>query len=90
MTTWYWLFVIELLKALPVDTLKVDRSFIKDIPFDKHDEEIAGAIIAMAQKPNLSVIAEGVETDEQIEFLKRNRCQIVQGYYYSPPLTSSA
>lgn len=80
---------LSYLKRFPVDTLKVDRSFIKDIPFDKHDEEIAGAIIAMAQKLNLSVIAEGVETDEQIEFLKRNRCQIVQGYYYSPPLTSS-
>lgn len=80
---------LSYLKRFPVDTLKVDRSFIKDIPFDKHDEEIAGAIIAMAQKLNLSVIAEGVETDEQIEFLKRNRCRIVQGYYYSPPLTSS-
>lgn len=77
---------LSYLKRFPVDTLKVDRSFVKDIPADSNDMEITAAIIAMAQKLNLQVVAEGVETKEQVAFLKRNNCYIVQGYYYSPPL----
>lgn len=77
---------LSYLKRFPVDSLKVDRSFVKDIPDDSNDMEITAAIIAMAQKLNLKVVAEGVETKEQVEFLKRNNCYIVQGYYYSPPL----
>ncbi|RJE73836.1 diguanylate phosphodiesterase [Pseudoalteromonas sp. MSK9-3] len=77
---------LSYLKRFPVDSLKVDRSFVKDIPADSNDMEITAAIIAMAQKLNLQVVAEGVETKEQVAFLKRNNCYIVQGYYYSPPL----
>ena len=77
---------LSYLKRLPVDTLKIDRSFIQDIPGDINDVEITGAIIAMAQKLGLHVIAEGAETQEQIEFLKDNGCLFVQGFFYSKPL----
>ena len=73
-------------KRFPLDILKIDRSFIKDIPQDSNDMEITAAIIAMAQKLNLELVAEGVESKEQIAFLKANRCAIVQGYYYSKPI----
>ncbi len=77
---------LSYLKRFPVDILKVDRSFVKDIPDDPNDMEITAAIIAMAQKLKLDVVAEGVETIEQVEFLQNNNCFIVQGYYYSPPV----
>ncbi|WP_462158732.1 bifunctional diguanylate cyclase/phosphodiesterase [Pseudoalteromonas sp. GB56] len=78
---------LSYLKRFPVDVLKVDRSFVQDIPDDPNDMEITAAIIAMAQKLNLNVVAEGVETKEQMEFLKANNCFVVQGYYFSKPLT---
>jgi len=74
------------LKRLPVDTLKIDRSFIQDIPGDINDVEITGAIIAMAQQLGLHVIAEGAETQEQIDFLREKGCFSVQGFFYSRPL----
>ena len=77
------------LKRFPVDILKIDRSFVKDIPEDSNDMEITAAIIAMAQKLNLAVVAEGVETVEQVDFLRNNNCFIVQGYYFSPPIPES-
>jgi diguanylate cyclase (GGDEF)-like protein len=77
---------LSYLKRFPVDTLKIDRSFIKDIPGDTNDVEITGAIIARAQKLGLQVIAEGAETKEQIDFLIDNECYFVQGYYFSKPL----
>lgn len=77
---------LSYLKRFPVDILKVDRSFVKDIPEDSNDMEITAAIIAMAQKLKLNVVAEGVETIEQIEFLQNNNCYIVQGFYYSKPV----
>lgn len=77
---------LSYLKRFPLDILKIDRSFIKDIPEDSNDMEITAAIIAMAQKLNLELVAEGVESDEQIEFLKLNKCDVVQGYYYSKPV----
>ncbi|MDP4985149.1 bifunctional diguanylate cyclase/phosphodiesterase [Pseudoalteromonas tunicata] len=80
---------LSYLKRFPVDILKVDRSFVKDIPADSNDMEITAAIIAMAQKLNLNVVAEGVETSEQITFLKNNNCYIVQGYFFSPPLAEA-
>lgn len=80
---------LSYLKRFPVDILKVDRSFVKDIPDDSNDMEITAAIIAMAQKLKLNVVAEGVETIEQIEFLQNNNCYIVQGYYYSPPVSEA-
>ncbi|MBU2069321.1 MAG: EAL domain-containing protein [Gammaproteobacteria bacterium] len=77
---------LSYLKRFPVDELKIDRSFVKDIPDDRNDMDIVAAIIAMAQKMNLRVVAEGVETAEQVEFLKNNACYQVQGYYFSVPL----
>jgi len=77
---------LSYLKRFPVDELKIDRSFVKDIPEDKNDMDITAAIIAMAQKMDLRVVAEGVETVEQVDFLRNNACYLVQGYYYSMPL----
>ncbi|MBZ9612079.1 bifunctional diguanylate cyclase/phosphodiesterase [Rheinheimera maricola] len=77
---------LSYLKRFPVDELKIDRSFVKDIPDDSNDMDIVAAIIAMAQKMNLRVVAEGVETVEQVEFLRKNACYYVQGYYFSMPL----
>ncbi len=77
---------LSYLKRFPVDTLKIDRSFIKDIPQDHDDMEISSAIIAMAQKLNLKLVAEGVESEAQIEFLRHNHCHVIQGYYFSQPL----
>ena len=74
------------LKQMPVQTLKIDRSFIKDISTDANDEAIAIAIIQLGKSLNLSVIAEGVETDEQAAFLLRHGCNQAQGYFYSRPV----
>ena len=76
---------LSYLKKLPIDSLKIDRSFIRDIPQDKHDEEIAAAIIAMAKQLGLKVVAEGVETEAQLEFLQQRHCDLVQGYYIARP-----
>lgn len=77
---------LNYLKRFPVDELKIDRSFVKDIPEDQNDMDIVAAIIAMAQKMQLRVVAEGVESEAQAEFLKQNACYLVQGYYFSMPL----
>jgi EAL domain-containing protein (putative c-di-GMP-specific phosphodiesterase class I) len=77
------------LKQMPVQTLKIDRSFIKDISTDSNDEAIAIAIIQLGKSLNLSVIAEGVETEEQANFLVRHGCNQAQGYLYSKPVMPS-
>lgn len=77
---------LSYLKRFPVDELKIDRSFVKDIPDDKNDMDITAAIIAMAQKMELRVVAEGVETAAQVDFLLDNACYLVQGYFFSMPL----
>ncbi|WP_427501557.1 putative bifunctional diguanylate cyclase/phosphodiesterase [Methylomonas sp. MED-D] len=72
------------LKRFPLDTLKIDKSFIDDIPQLEDDNEIAAAIIGMAHTLRLKVLAEGVETEEQLNFLKEHGCDFYQGYYKSP------
>jgi EAL domain-containing protein (putative c-di-GMP-specific phosphodiesterase class I)/GGDEF domain-containing protein len=74
------------LKRFPIDTIKVDRSFIRDIPSDSGDKQITRAIIALAHSLKLRVVAEGVETADQLEFLRGQRCDTVQGYYLHRPL----
>lgn len=78
---------LRYLKRLPVDLLKVDREFVKDIPEDLNDMEITSAIIAIAHKLGLKVIAEGVENNDQEDFLMINKCDFAQGYYFSKPMT---
>ena len=75
------------LKRLPVDKLKIDKSFVNDLPHDEEDAAISNAIISLSQSLNLKIIAEGVETEEQKDFLLANGCNDIQGYYYSKPLS---
>jgi diguanylate cyclase (GGDEF)-like protein len=77
------------LKRFPIDTLKVDRSFIRDIPADTGDMNITRAIIAMAHSLKLKVVAEGVETADQLRFLRVQRCDTVQGYFLHRPLAEA-
>jgi diguanylate cyclase (GGDEF)-like protein len=74
------------LKRFPIDTLKIDKSFVRDIGSDADDSAIAAAVIAMAHGLGLSVVAEGVEKEEQLGFLRRQRCDFFQGYLFSRPL----
>ncbi|HEV2610740.1 MAG TPA: EAL domain-containing protein [Noviherbaspirillum sp.] len=74
------------LKRFPIDTLKVDRSFIRDIPGDAEDKAITKAIIAMGKTLSLTVVAEGVETEEQVEFLRSHACDEIQGFHFSKPI----
>jgi diguanylate cyclase (GGDEF)-like protein len=74
------------LKQLPVDTLKIDRSFVKDIEHDHHNRQIIEAVIAMAHSLGLSVVAEGVEDQYQLDFIDKAGCDLVQGYLFSKPV----
>lgn len=77
---------LSYLKKLPIDTVKIDQSFVKDITTNNDDAAIAGAVVAMAHSLKLRVIAEGVETLEQIEFLRSFECDEIQGYFISRPV----
>lgn len=79
---------LSYLKRFPIDKLKIDQSFVRDCKEGKHDDGIVRAIIGMGHSLNLKVIAEGVETWEQADFLQRNGCDEVQGYFYGKPMTA--
>ncbi|MCU7839438.1 MAG: EAL domain-containing protein [Candidatus Thiodiazotropha sp. (ex Troendleina suluensis)] len=79
---------LSYLKQFPIDTLKIDRSFIRDITDDPDDAVLVKAIIAMAHGLGLQVVAEGVETREQLAFIQQQGCDLVQGYYFSKPLSA--
>ncbi|SHH41252.1 sensor domain-containing protein [Tepidibacter thalassicus] len=78
------------LKNLSISKLKIDRTFTKDINIDLNNNNIVSAIIAMANNLNIKVIAEGVETKDQLEFFKNNNCNVIQGYLFSPPLDKNS
>ncbi|MDO9599431.1 MAG: EAL domain-containing protein [Azoarcus sp.] len=77
------------LKRFPVDTLKIDRSFVADIADDENDRMIVATVVAMARQMRLNVIAEGVETAEQFEFLSRLGCAACQGYLFGRPVVAA-
>ena len=77
---------LSYLKHFPIDRLKIDRSFVRDLCIDVDDAAISKAVIALAHSLDLQVVAEGVETAEQLAFLQAYQCDIVQGYLYSEPI----
>ena len=78
---------LSYLRQFPVDKLKIDRSFIRDLAINPDDAAITGAIIGIARDMNIKVVAEGVENEAQLDFLRAHKCGEFQGYHYSPPLT---
>jgi len=80
---------LSYLKRFPVNTLKIDRSFMSDVPNDDDAKTIVKSIITLAHTLNLSVIAEGIESAEQLAILYENNCDYAQGYYFSEPLTAN-
>lgn len=79
---------LSYLKRFPIDKLKIDQSFVRDIMTDPNDAAIVASIISMTRHMNLRVIAEGVETEDQLVFLRNNHCNEIQGYWFSPPVST--
>jgi diguanylate cyclase (GGDEF)-like protein/PAS domain S-box-containing protein len=77
---------LSYLKRFPIDSLKIDRSFVTELPGNQEDASIAQAVITMAHALRLKVVAEGVENEAQLEFLAAHTCDEMQGYYFSRPL----
>lgn len=77
---------LSYLRELPIDTLKIDRSFINHVDENPADQAIVSAILAMAKSLGLRVVAEGVETAAQLEVLNRHGCEVAQGFFFSRPL----
>jgi EAL domain-containing protein (putative c-di-GMP-specific phosphodiesterase class I) len=74
-------------KCFPIARLKIDPSFVRDIPEDEEDKAIVKATISLGHELNLKVIAEGVETEQQLEFLRSGGCDEMQGYFFSRPVS---
>jgi diguanylate cyclase (GGDEF)-like protein/PAS domain S-box-containing protein len=81
---------LRYLKQFPVDTLKIDKSFVGEVPQEAGDSTVVEAIIAMAHRLGLQVIGEGIETEEQLNFLQSHGCDFGQGFYFSRPISAAA
>ncbi|MGH8525710.1 MAG: EAL domain-containing protein [Gammaproteobacteria bacterium] len=81
---------LSYLRQLPVDKLKIDTSFVRHITVDPKDAAIVSAILAMAENLKIPVVAEGVETNAQVEFLRRRNCSYIQGFIISRPVSGDA
>jgi len=77
---------LSYVKRFPIDTLKIDQSFVRDLATDADDASIVSAVISMGKSLHMRVVAEGVETHEQLEFLREHSCPFGQGYFFSPPV----
>ena len=80
---------LSYLRRYPFDTLKIDRSFVSDITTDPQDRELVNAVIAMAHSLGLTVVAEGVESEAELNYLNSRGCDLAQGYLFSRPLSAS-
>ncbi len=79
---------MSVMKRFPIDTIKIDRSFVRELPHNSEDKAIAQAIIAMGKALGLTIVAEGVETSEQQEFLREHACDEIQGFLFSKPVAA--
>jgi EAL domain-containing protein (putative c-di-GMP-specific phosphodiesterase class I) len=80
---------LSYLKRLPIDELKIDKSFVDDLDSGENDRNIVRSIIALGHNLHLKIVAEGVEHQTQLDFLRDNGCDIIQGYFYSKPLAAT-
>jgi EAL domain-containing protein (putative c-di-GMP-specific phosphodiesterase class I) len=81
---------LSYLQHLPFNTLKIDRSFVEGIPANRSNAKLVKAIVAMAQSLGMELVAEGVEHSEQVTFLQALGCDLLQGYYFAPPMSAEA
>jgi len=81
---------LSYLKHLPIDTLKIDRAFVRDMAVDANDAAIVRAIVGVAKSLGLQLVAEGIESAEQLECLRRLECECGQGFYFSPPVSADS
>lgn len=78
---------LSILRKLPVNELKIDKSFIDGIVYDYNERKLVRSIVEIAKNFDMNTVAEGVENKEQLEILQELGCEVIQGYYYSKPLT---
>jgi EAL domain-containing protein (putative c-di-GMP-specific phosphodiesterase class I) len=81
---------LSYLKHRPIDTLKIDRAFVRDMAVDANDAAIVRAIVGVAKSLGLQLVAEGIETAEQLECLRKLDCECGQGFYFSPPVSAES
>ena len=81
---------LKYLKELPIDGIKIDRSFVQDIGVDNSDETIIEAMLSMANSLGMYCVAEGVETEQQLAFFNRRGCYLIQGYLFAKPMPTEA